>query len=70
MTAKTEIYFADLSHTGTIVSANFFPLGIGSVAAYMASHLSDSVKIDLFKYPQDLDEALSRRVPRIVAFSN
>jgi radical SAM superfamily enzyme YgiQ (UPF0313 family) len=70
MKTKESIYFADLTHTGTIVSANFFPLAIGYVAANLLDKYSEQVEIELFKYPDDLSAALSRRVPRIIGFSN
>jgi len=70
MSFKTDIYFADLSHTGTIVSANFFPLAIGYVAANLSAEFSEKVQVELFKYPRDLSGALSRRMPRVMGFSN
>ena len=70
MSAKQHIYFADLSHTGTIVSANCFPLAIGYVAANLNAELPDQFQIELFKYPNDLSSALSRQIPRLLGFSN
>jgi tRNA A37 methylthiotransferase MiaB len=70
MPVKTDLYFADLSHTGTIVSANFFPLAIGYVAANLNAQIPDEFEIELFKYPGDLSSALTRRVPRLIGFSN
>ena len=70
MPAKPNIYFADLSHTGTIVSANFFPLAIGYVAANLNDELPGQFEIELFKYPDDLSSALSRQTPRLLGFSN
>ncbi|MBT3415649.1 MAG: radical SAM protein [Nitrospina sp.] len=70
MPTKTNIYFADLSHTGTIVSANFFPLAIGYVAANLNAEIPGQFEIELFKYPNDLSSALSRQVPRVMGFSN
>ena len=31
---STKVSFCDLTHTGQLVSANTFPLGIAMVAAY------------------------------------
>lgn len=70
MSTQIDIYFADLSHTGTIVSANFFPLAIGYVAANLSAKFPGKLIIELFKYPKALSDALSKRVPRIMAFSN
>jgi hypothetical protein len=68
--SKTHIYFADLTHTATVVSANFFPLGIGFVGAYLSSQFPGQINLELFKYPKDFCEALTRKIPRIVGFSN
>ena len=70
MSSKTNIYFADLSHTGTIVSANFFPLAIGYVAANLLERFPKDIRVELFKYPADLSTSISRCVPRIIGFSN
>ena len=70
MSTRENIVFADLSHTGTIVSANFFPLAIGYVAANLLDKCSGQVDVELFKYPDDLSAALSKRIPRIIGFSN
>ena len=67
---KKLIYLADLTHTGQIVSANVHPLGIGLIAAYAYRELGESVEIEIFKYPEDLGEALDRRVPDLMGFSN
>ena len=70
MSPKTDIYFADLSHTGTIVSANFFPLAIGYVAANLTMAFPEQVQVELFKYPWDLSNALAKKIPRVMGFSN
>jgi len=67
---KTLIYMADLSHTGQVVSANVHPLGIGVIAAYALKEHSTSVEIELFKYPEDLAQALENRPPDIMGFAN
>ncbi|MFQ5481365.1 MAG: B12-binding domain-containing radical SAM protein [Nitrospinaceae bacterium] len=70
MKSPADVYLADLTHTGTVVSANFFPLAIGYVGAYLQKTFPDSVHVELFKYPEDLADALERRVPPIIGFSN
>ncbi len=67
---KTLIYMADLSHTGQTVSANVHPLGIGVIAAYALKEHSTSVEIELFKYPEDLAQALESKPPDIMGFAN
>ena len=68
--ARKLIYLADLTHTGQIVSANVHPLGIGLIAAYAHQEFGESLEIELFKYPEDLDRALDERIPDVIGFSN
>lgn len=65
---KTHIYLADLTHTGQIVASNVSPLGIGLIASYLLKNIDANV--ELFKYPHDLSEALSRKIPKVVGFAN
>jgi len=64
------IYFADLTHCGTITNADTFPLGIGSIAAYAKRRFGDLIDVDLFKFPDDLNAALLRQKPDILCLSN
>lgn len=52
-----------------IVASNVMPLGIGLIGANIKHEILDS-EVELFKYPNDLDRALSRRTPEVVGFSN
>ncbi len=63
------IYLADLTHTGQIVASNVFPLGIGLIGANIMKEIPDA-HVELFKYPADLDIALSRRIPDVFGISN
>lgn len=65
----TKISFADLTHTGQVVAANTFPLGISYVAAYAAEHLGDEIDFQIFKYPHDFSEYLETNTPDIACFS-
>ncbi len=64
------IYLADLTHTGQLVAANTHPLAIGLIGANLMAKLRDRIEVQLFKYPDDLNQALKARVPRIIGFSN
>lgn len=70
MTKKTLIYLADLTHRGLVLSSNVFPLSIGLIAAYLIDKRSESVEVELFKYPEDLSAALEKRKPDVMAFAN
>ena len=56
---KNKISFADLTHTGQLVSANATPLGIAMVASYATKELGDEADIEIFKYPEDFSLYLS-----------
>ena len=67
---RRTIYFADLTHCGTITNADTFPLGIGSIAATVASRFAGRFNIELFKFPDDLNQALEGRMPDVLCLSN
>jgi radical SAM superfamily enzyme YgiQ (UPF0313 family) len=64
-----RISFADLSHTGQVVSANTFPLGAGMVAAYARQELGEEIDVDIFRYPDDYSAYLKEGPPRIACFT-
>ncbi|HLB57610.1 MAG TPA: cobalamin-dependent protein, partial [Gammaproteobacteria bacterium] len=64
-----KISFSDLTHTGQLVSANTFPLGMAMVAAYAKKILGDQIDMQLFKYPEDLSQYLEHHTPKIACFS-
>lgn len=67
---KYKIYFADLTHTGIVINANTFPLGIGLVAAYAAKELKDEIDFTIYKFPDNLNKALQSEVPQVLCLSN
>lgn len=67
MTVKVS--FADLTHTGQLVAANTFPLGISLVAAYAKEQLGDDIDFEVFKYPEDFSSYLENNTPDISCFS-
>ncbi|MBF0419570.1 MAG: cobalamin-dependent protein [Magnetococcales bacterium] len=62
--------FADLTHTGKTVDANFFPLGVALVASYAKARLGDAIHAELFKYPQSFSDYIEQKVPDVACFSN
>lgn len=65
-----NIAFSDLTHTGVTVDTNYFPLGVGYVAAYAKKRLGDLIDIQLFKYPDDLADHLAENEVHVACFSN
>jgi len=66
--AQMLIYLSDLTHTGQVVASNVFPLAIGLIGANILKEIPNT-KVELFKYPDDLDQALRRERPDVVGFS-
>jgi radical SAM superfamily enzyme YgiQ (UPF0313 family) len=62
------VYLADLTHTGQVVASNVFPLGIGLIGANIQREIPGA-RVELFKYPNDLDQALQRERPNVIGFS-
>ena len=75
---KYTHYFTDLTHTGVGtqwlprqgVNSYIFPLGIGNVAAYASKYLTEQLSMELFKFPEDLNEALKVKFPDFLSMSN
>jgi hypothetical protein len=65
-----RIYLADLTHVGPGVATEAFPLNIGLIGAYSKKLYGQDVEIELFKYPQDLRDALHANPPDILGCSN
>ena len=70
MISPCRIYFADLTHTGVTINADTFPLGIGLVAACTISELKEAEDVSIFKFPEDLNNALKRQAAHILCMSN
>lgn len=67
---NVTVYFADLTHCGTVTNADTFPYGVGCIAAYAKRLFGDQVSVELFKLPNELDAALKAKAPDVLCFSN
>ena len=67
---KSLVYARDLTPYRPTGASNTHPLAIGLIAAYLHDKLGDRIDVELFKYPQDLSDALERQTPRLLGFSN
>ncbi|HXV77471.1 MAG TPA: radical SAM protein [Candidatus Polarisedimenticolaceae bacterium] len=65
-----RIYLGDLTYTTVSLANEAFPLNIGYVAAYARETHGDSVEIELFKYPDELERAVRTTPPDILGLSN
>ncbi len=66
---KTLVYLADLTHAGHVICSEIFPLSVGVVGAYMKTQMPDAVEVELFKFPDDLTQALETRPPHVIGFT-
>ena len=67
---KLKIYLADLTHTGLGIATEAFPLNIGVIGSYCLKNFKDEVDVKLFKFPEELKEAIDKEKPDILGCSN
>lgn len=67
---NNKIFLADLTHTGSGISALTFPLGTSFVASYAQKVLGDQFDFKLFKFPDLLARAVFESPPLVLAFAN
>lgn len=70
MPEPRNIYLADLTHQGLVLSSNVFPLSIGLVGAWLLDQRPGQARVELFKYPGDFSAALEAAPPALVGFAN
>ncbi len=66
------IYLADLGHNQLTRSSDVYPLGVANLAAWLMRDEASaaSVRIEIFREPEDLSKALLREAPSILGLSN
>ena len=67
---KCVIYLADLAHNYAANGPFTFPINIGYIASYAKKIYGDKIEIYLFKFPQELINAIKDVNPDIVGFGN
>lgn len=65
-----RIYLGDLTYTTLSLATDAFPLNVGYLAAYASKVYGNEVDIRVFKYVDDLEQALNERAPDILGLSN
>ena len=69
-----RVWLADLTYTGQdtqSLGADTFPLAVGCIATYAEKQLQFSRPIRLFRYPENVDQALrDEGPPQVFGFSN
>lgn len=67
---KLKIYLGDLTYNTISLSTEAFPLNIGLIASYCMKKFGDKIDIKLFKYIEDLDQAINNSPPDVLGLSN
>jgi radical SAM superfamily enzyme YgiQ (UPF0313 family) len=65
-----RIYLGDLTYTTLSLATDAFPLNVGFVAAYASKVFGPQVDIQIFKYVDDLEQAIQDAPPDILGMSN
>lgn len=65
-----QIYFGDLTYDTVSLSTEAFPINIGYIAAYSKKRFDSKIDVKLFKYIEELDDAINNSPPDILALSN
>jgi len=67
---KIKIYLGDLTYDTVSLSTDSFPLSIGYVGAYCKKEFGSKVEVELFKYIEELDDAIKKSPPDILGLTN
>ena len=67
---KLKIYLGDLTYNTIAVSTEALPINIGYIASYCKKRFGLKVEITLFKYHEELEEAILESPPDILGLSN
>lgn len=66
-----DVWLVDFTYTQQQVAAELIPYAIGGIATYAESRLEFDRPVRLFKYPEDLAQALADDgAPNVIGFSN
>ncbi len=65
-----RIYLGDLTYTTLSLATDAFPLNIGFIAAYAEKIFGKEIDLRLFKYVEDLEQAIHEEAPDILGLSN
>jgi len=64
------IYLGDLTYTTLSLATDAFPLNIGFIAAYAEKTFGKEIDLRLFKYIEDLEQAIHEKPPDVLGLSN
>ena len=67
---KLTVYLGDVTHDTVVLVSDTIPINIGFIASYLYSKISAPLDIRLFKYPNDIFDAIDKHPPDILGLSN
>jgi len=70
MEKPLKIFLGDLTYTTISLATDAFPLNIGLVASSCKTKFKSNVEIELFKYIDEIDDAINNSIPDVLALSN
>jgi radical SAM superfamily enzyme YgiQ (UPF0313 family) len=65
-----RIFLGDLTYTTLSLATDAFPLNVGFIAAYASKVYGKAIDIRIFKYVDDLEQAINENPPDILGLSN
>ena len=67
---KFSVYLCDLTYDTIILVSDTIPINIGFIGSYMKKMFGDQIDLSLFKYPNDVIEAIKKNPPDMICLSN
>ena len=66
---KFRIYLANFTHNYIALANANFPLGISYIASALKHYLGEEIEVELFKFPEDLEQAINAVPPDAYLFT-
>ena len=70
LSKKLRVYLCDLTYDTIILVSDTIPINIGFVGSYMKKIFGEKVDLSLFKYPNDVIQAIKNNPPDMICLSN
>ena len=65
-----NIFFCDLTYDTIILVSDTIPINIGFIASYAKKIFENEITVKLFKYPNDVINAIKKEKPDLICLSN
>ena len=67
---KFRVYLCDLTYDTIILVSDTIPINIGFIGSYMKKIFGEKIDLSLFKYPNDVIQAIKNNPPDMICLSN